>query len=147
MKKRGIGISLLALAALALLGGLALYFFFRNRNLLLFQWFGTPVFVREQPVQDVSGQWLATVLVYNIPDGLWLLSGILFIRAFWITDRRMSDVYTLVFCALGFTLELLQLHERLPGIFDVWDMLCMAIAAFGERVAFNFFIKEFFYAE
>jgi hypothetical protein len=139
--------SLLALGALALLGGLALYFFFRSKNLLFFQWFGTPAFVREQPVQDVAGQWFSAVLVYNIPDGLWLLSGILFIRALWFTDQRMSDVYTLVFCALGFALELLQLHERVPGTFDVGDILCMAIAVLGERVVFNFFIKAILYAE
>jgi hypothetical protein len=139
MTKRGIRISLLALAALTLLGGLALYFFFRDKNLLVFQWLGTPTFVREQPLHDVAGQWLSTVLVYNIPDGLWLLSGVLFIRALWFTDRRMSNGYTLVFCALGFALELLQLHPRVTGTFDVGDVLCMAIAAGGERVAFNFF--------
>jgi hypothetical protein len=137
MTKRSLRIGLLALGVLALLGGLALYFFFRSKNLLFFRWFGTPAFVREQPVQDVAGRWFSTVLAYNIPDGLWLLSGILFIRVLWFTDRRMSDVYALVFCALGFVLELLQLHERVPGTFDAGDMLCMAIAVMVERVAFK----------
>ena len=71
----------LAGAALAaLLAGALIYVLFRRGGLPVFGIGGTPALAALSDWGDRSGP-LGSFMVYNVPDGLWLLSGILCIRA------------------------------------------------------------------
>ena len=71
-----------SLSALTLIAGFLLYFFFRSGAMLIHQWFA--FLPRNNAVIPLSH---SSVLIdffrYNLPDGLWLLSGLLFLRAVW----------------------------------------------------------------
>jgi hypothetical protein len=71
-------------------------------------------------------------LAYNLPNGLWLLSGLLFIRAIWWKDGKTGGIYVQVFVTGAVFLELCQLLENIPGTFDLLDLLLPVIIALAE---------------
>jgi Na+-translocating ferredoxin:NAD+ oxidoreductase RnfA subunit len=118
-------------------GGLV-YLLFRNARLLIFDWF--------QDLEHLNGLYLnldtknsatLSVLVFNLPDGLWLVSGILAIRGIWAGDRKMGNVYGLIFVITAVLLELLQLFPEIPGTFDPLDIITMVSAAFVEGAVYK----------
>jgi hypothetical protein len=80
---------------------------------------------------------LLSFFVYTLPDGLWLLSGILFIRAVWRGKQKTSAIYALVFCLIAVLFEMFQLFEKVPGTFDVFDVVLMVSIAFIEGIIFR----------
>ncbi|MDR1787971.1 MAG: hypothetical protein LBR16_05935 [Treponema sp.] len=123
----------------ALAAGIALYASFRAGDMLLYRLFPRPRFLDAlyHPVHAAKSS-LAAVLVYNVPDGLWFLSGLLLIRGLWLRDTRWHKRYYLVFVTIGMAIELSQISERVPGTFDAADLLAMAISAFVEGVIYVF---------
>jgi hypothetical protein len=134
-------IFLLIGAFAALLAGMLIYVLFRHSNLLVYKIAGKPSFL-EKIYHHPAQNRLMNILAYNIPDALWLLSGILFIRALWLDQDKKSGIYILIFCFLAILWELLQFFGILPGTFDVLDLLAMVSAAFGERVFYTYFVKR-----
>ena len=81
------------------------------------------------------------MLIYNLPDALWFLSGILFIRFLWFNDKKWQWIYIVCFYVIAAGIEFSQLSNNVPGTFDVLDLLFMGIAAFVEGL----FYKKFCY--
>ncbi|MCL2831917.1 MAG: hypothetical protein FWD78_01990 [Treponema sp.] len=81
-------------------------------------------------------------LRYNLPDGLWLISGIFLLRAIWIRNYLISQVYigTLIIFSLLF--EILQYFNITPGTFDAIDLIFMGIIALVEQIIYFLFLKE-----
>jgi hypothetical protein len=137
-KKMKSGKTYLFLSLFFLLTGMLVYFLFRNVDMLLFDWFsGLKVFNRLYFPVDTKGNVVLSVLIYSVPDGLWLLSGILFIRAVWWGSRKISDVYALVFCLIAVLFEMFQLFEKIPGTFDMFDLILLVSIAFIEGLIFS----------
>jgi hypothetical protein len=125
----------------SLIGGLAIYFFFRSRDVVLFAWLPKP------PVLDsffipLKPSTFASFLRYNLPDMLWFLSGVLLLRCLWVGQRKWQTFYISVFYIIALTIEISQLGTNVPGTFDPLDLLFMGITALIECVIYNSFIKR-----
>ena len=107
--------------------------------MVLFEWIPKPPFL-ERLFIPPSG--FSPVLLYNVPDALWFLSGLLFLRCLWFHDSRRQRVYIACFCGIALVLELSQASEAVPGTYDVLDLLFMAITAFIEGLLYNVFITR-----
>lgn len=130
-------------ALFSLLSGISVYFLFRNSHLLIFDWFNRLEWLNGFYIHVSTKESIfLSVLIYNVPDGLWLLSGILLIRALWCMDKKWCEVYILVFCLIAVGLELLQLPGVIPGTFDLIDLVLMVSIAFIEGIIFRYFIRR-----
>jgi hypothetical protein len=122
----------------ALIGGLAIYFFFRSRDIVLFAW------LPQLPALDafyipLQPSVFASFLRYNLPDMLWFLSGVLLLRCLWAGQQKMQTAYIAVFYVLALSIEISQLGLGIPGTFDPFDLLFMGISALLEGVIYTYF--------
>ena len=67
-------------------------------------------------------------VIYNIPDGLWLLSYLLMIEAIWGNGKQRKIWFIIPVILFAFLLEVLQYIGFFPGTGDVLDMLCYSVA-------------------
>jgi hypothetical protein len=131
------------LSAFFLMSGIAVYVLFRNANMLLFEWFFKPAWLDDFYIPlDTKGNVALSFLIYNVPDGLWLLSGILFIRVIWWKNDKWREVYVISFCVIAIVFETVQLSEKVPGTFDMVDLVLLVSLAFVEGIMFRCFIKR-----
>jgi hypothetical protein len=105
------------------LGGL-IYLLFRDNNILFYFWlekininysFYKSIIVPQNIIQSY--------IIFSLPNGLWLLSGILFLNIIWKNKMNNFYIYTsvLVFFALFF--EIAQLLDIINGTFDIIDIM------------------------
>jgi len=125
-----------------LFSGVAVYVFFRNHDMVLFHFMPKPAFLNTLSIPTANDSMLSSVLLFNLPDGLWFLSGALFIRALWLANARWRAIYLGVFAAAALTLEIGQISSLISGTFDVLDLLFMGFFAFMESIIFNMFIRR-----
>jgi hypothetical protein len=125
-------------AALALL----LYALFRNTNVLVFSVLGKPAVLERLSRRYAGDNPLGYILVYNVPGSLWLLSGILCLRALWLDQGAKGAAYVRVFWALALLCEALQWFDRVPGTFDPLDLSALALAALGKGASYTYFIQR-----
>ena len=130
-----------ASSLLSLIIGLAIYFFFRNLDIVLFEFLPKPCFL-EGFFIPVKPSVFSSVLLYNLPDALWFLSGILFLRFAWFHKPQWQNIYIACFCAIALVLELSQTIKIVPGTFDVMDLFFMALIAFIEGFLYNTFFSR-----
>ena len=123
-------------------GGIAIYAFFRNLNMVLFRFFPKPLFLDTLFIPVKTDSVLMRLFLFNLPDGLWFLSGLLIIRAIWLDNARWGTIYRGVFCAIALFIEISQFFKNIPGTFDLLDLLFMGIFAFLESVFFNYAVKR-----
>ena len=119
---------LLALV-LTLVGGMT-YLLFRPRTLLLF------MVLDAVGLGDVVDGWRAAVpavtepelLIYSLPDGLWVASYVLIIDALFLSLPAVTRLrWAAVIPVLGIVSELLQLVGIVPGTFDWADLFCYGL--------------------
>ena len=67
--------------------GLSIYLFFRSLNIVLFQWLPKPA-VLDTFFIPLQSSPFASFFLYNLPDALWFLSGVLLLRFMWFTNRK-----------------------------------------------------------
>jgi len=123
-------------------GGITIYAFFRNLNMVLFRFFPKPLFLDTLFIPVKTDSVLMRLFLFNLPDGLWFLSGLLLIRALWLENALWGMVYRGIFCAVALLIELTQSFENIPGTFDLLDLLFMGIFAFLESIIFNSLAKR-----
>jgi len=128
---------ILSLAALSI--GFLCYYFFRDSNLIIYNIFNINITHNEL---YLSGSFLSYFLKYNLCDGLWILSGILFFRFLWFDSPLICKYYIFVFIGIALLMELLQLIDNIPGTFDLMDVLTMASFALLEQCINNIFTKQ-----
>ena len=126
----------------ALFSSFAIYAFFWNLNMILFRFIPKPAFLDMFFIPVKSDSMARSVLLFNLPDGLWFLSGALFIRALWLANAKWHFLYFGIFAAAALALEMMQIFPAMLGTYDALDILFMGIFAFLESFIFNFFIKR-----
>ena len=110
--------------------------------MFLFAWlpeneWAKTVFVRLRPSV------FSDFLKYNLPDTLWFLSGIALLRFIWFCRLKEQKVYVSCFYATGAVFEISQLSEKVPGTFDIPDLIFMGLTAFIEGLLYkNFVLKK-----
>jgi hypothetical protein len=130
-------------ALTAFLGGVAIYAFFRNiDNIVLFRFFSKPAFLDSPRIPLRTGTIWGYLFVFNLPHGLWCLSGLLVIRAIWLTNTKWRAIYGGIFIAAISSLEIAQLIGNRVGTFDVLDLASYGVSAFVESITYNKFIRR-----
>jgi hypothetical protein len=114
--------------------GIIMYAFFRAPQLLVYNLTGKPGFLDGLYHPLPKDSWLLNFAVYSIPDGFWLLSCILCLRALWLENARACGLYIRMTWVLAMLFELCQLPGLIPGTFDLLDLCAMGLAAFGEGI-------------
>jgi ABC-type branched-subunit amino acid transport system permease subunit len=104
--------------------------------MVLFEWIPKPKFAGAFSV-TVTPSFLSSMLLYNLPDMLWFLSGIMFLRFVWFYDNKWQKIYVLCFYAVGLMIETSQLSENVLGTFDLLDVLFMGMGAFVEGLLYT----------
>ena len=121
---------LLMSSVIALFAGVFCYYIFRNSNIIFFQIFKIKIAYSSVHLSD---NFITRFLKYNLCDGLWLLSGVLFLRFLWFNNPKTGNNYIIIFTGIALLLELLQLTDYFPGTFDIVDILTMASFALLEH--------------
>lgn len=112
------------------LGGL-IYIIYRDKSLLMFDWFNTIGISKEIDglrnlfQRDGIYGWVK----YSLPDGLWIFSYMFLIDAIWDGERNIVSKWFLWFLPIVAILsECLQYFGLLPGVFDWMDMASYMLA-------------------
>jgi hypothetical protein len=124
-KKQFILQSILSFLLLGI-GG-SIYLLFRPKTLLMFKWFeslGLSEYI-DRFRDMVSHITLNHITLYSLPDGLWLASYIIVVNTIVSKSNKHNLLFwsfLLPFIAIVF--ELLQIPGVIPGVFDVFDLVC-----------------------
>jgi hypothetical protein len=137
MSKGGYGL----LSCLCLLMGMGIYLFFRDLNMVIFNWIPKPAML-DMAFIPIAPSTLASIWLYNAPDTLWFLSGIWFLRFLWFADRKWQGVYIVCFYVIALIIETSQLSKTIPGTFDILDVLFMGITALVEGLLYTHWVKR-----
>ena len=130
-------------AFVAILGGVFIYTFFRNiDNIVLFQFLPKPSFLATKRIPIGTDTLWGYLFVFNLPHGLWCLSGLLIIRAIWLTNIKWMAIYGGIFLVTISLLEICQLSEKRYGTFDILDLAFYGVFAFIESITYNKFIRR-----
>jgi len=121
---------------ISLITGLAIYFFFRKLDIVLFRFLPKPHFFAGFFI-PVKPSIFSSFLLYNLPDALWFLSGILFLRFVWFYKPKWQKTYIACFCGVALILEICQASKSIPGTFDPMDLFFMVLTAFIEGSLYN----------
>ena len=114
----------------SLLVGALIYLLFRGKNLLGFMLLRR---IGLEPWADRMRSYTADirlpdVVVFSLPGGLWALGYILVIDSIFGNQSRSTRiVWASVIPLLGVCSEVLQGVGLLPGVFDLWDLVCYAL--------------------
>jgi len=97
------------LSILTLLAGIVIYLLFRNlNNIVLFKWIPKPEFL-ETVLVPLNPSILTNFVRYHLPDTLWIVSAILFLRFLWFYKIKTQTAYIVCFYGIGLVLETSQL--------------------------------------
>jgi len=130
-------------AIVVLLGGMAIYVFFRNtNNMFLFLFLPKWSLINTLYFPIKANLIWSDMFIFNLPYGLWCLSGLLFIRAVWLTNTKWGNIYGIIYIAIVMSYVFLKLPGIIPGTFDVLDLIFMGSFAFLESIIFNMFIRR-----
>jgi len=124
-------------SVIALSLGVFCYYSLRDFNMIFFQILKIKVpYANIRPLPD---NFFTIFIKYNLCDGLWLLSGILFLRFIWLNSPVIGGYYIKFFIGMALLLEFLQLTKYVPGTFDIFDILTMAFFALLEHLINYYF--------
>jgi len=116
------------IAGLLFIGAVYIYINSRNGDMILYYWLGIDynncLFEYVRYPNILFTPWVR----YNLPDGLWLLSFLLFIEGIWDSDRLMKWIFGLSVTIIAFVLEILQFVDLFSGTGDWLDILFYIIA-------------------
>ena len=124
MDKTNQTLKLYAMSAISLFCGGSIYLLFRSETLLMFKW--ADALQLKDCILQIRQQFTSfqapEIIIYALPDGLWSLSYILFIEAFWFGEKK-SWILASIIPAIGFLSELFQFCGLIQGTFDIWDAI------------------------
>ena len=128
-----VGYLYLLLSFFSIIAGFLIYYFFRENNILIYKWFH--FLPKNHNIITVPNEslWL-DFLRYNLPDGLLLLSGLLFLRVIWYEQRKPFLIYKISFIVIILFLELIQIFDTIPGTFDFYDLATMGSIILFESI-------------
>ncbi|MCL2373696.1 MAG: hypothetical protein FWC65_00440 [Treponema sp.] len=112
---------------LLILGGL-IYTFFRNVDLLFFSWLRSlPNNIFPLRQENVGNNIIFTYAIYNLPHGLWVLSGLLLLKFFLKNEKRILLFYSVIFILIAILKEIGQFFGIIKGNFDIFDLVTIVL--------------------
>lgn len=135
--------SLFVFSNLILLVGGSLYLLFRSHNLEMFYWLRTiklEQFFYQHDFNSTSK--LISFCVYSLPNGLWLLSAVIFLGLIWKNEKDIFFFYSFSFLLVSLLFEGLQLTEIIPGTFDFNDIFILVISFLIGMIIYNLIIER-----
>ena len=122
--KKSIIIRLTA-SGLMIIAGAAIYLTSRS-DIIFLDWIPQPIvkILRHYSFDDTSA--LGRFAIYSLPDGLWYGSLLIYQSSFVYRSKASKSIFRFSI-ALPFILEILQIHEIVPGTFDPLDLLAYLI--------------------
>jgi len=130
--------------------GMSIYLFFKERNIIrsavlwISEWIPSANINIDNLPLKLKPSFFSHVLMYNLADMLWILSGILFLRFIWFYNIRIQKIYILCMYVIGLLLEIAQTSKYILGTFDWLDILFISIGAFVESLLYNIFVRRRF---
>ncbi len=122
-KKTLINLILLILSGSLFLSAVYLYISNRGDDMILYSWLGIDChnglfeYLRQHAWHPAN--WV----IYNLPDGLWLLSYLLAMESLWGDDKRLKWMFCIPVIFFAFMMEWLQYVGKFPGTGDVLDIV------------------------
>ena len=113
-----------------LMGGL-IYVIFRDKSLLMFDWFNTIGISHEveRLRNHFQGEGIYGWVKYSLPDGLWIFSYMFIVDAIWDRERNaVSMIFLWGLPIVAVFSECFQYFGLLPGVFDWMDMASYILA-------------------
>lgn len=132
-----VNIVFIFLSLILLINAIYIYLSNRNTDMLLYVWLGLDNnnCIFEYTRNHVCGY--APWIKYNLPDGLWLLSYLLFIEGIWSKEKLLKWLFCIPIIGFAFVLEFLQFSGIFSGTGDVLDIMSYILAI----LLFLFIIK------
>jgi hypothetical protein len=121
--------------------GMGIYLFFRGLNIIIFEWIQKPT-ILEMFYKPLPSSIYTGMILYNLPDMLWFLSGLFLLRFIWFYDKKWQNIYIYSFYGIAFIFETTQLLNNVPGTFDIMDLFFMGIGAFFEGLLYKKFVSR-----
>ncbi len=106
------------------LGGL-IYIIYRDKSLLMFDWFNSIGISSEiDGLRNLfQGEGIYGWVKYSLPDGLWVFSYMFLVDAIWNGSRSIcSPIFIYSLPILALLSEFFQYFGLLPGVFDWIDV-------------------------
>jgi hypothetical protein len=113
------------------------YIAFRPKSILLFDWIN--LLKIDTSIFQGTHINLPAFFIYNLPNGLFLLFGYLFLYIIWGKDKKYF-FYCAVITLLNIIFELLQINV-LPGTFDILDLMIIITAFLASPLIYNFGVR------
>ena len=113
-----------------LLGGL-IYVIYRDKSLLMFDWFDTIGISKQvDGLRNLfQGEGIYGWIKYSLPDGLWIFSYMFIVDTIWDHERnKVSMIFLWGLPILALLSECFQYIELIPGVFDWIDMASFILA-------------------
>lgn len=120
---------------------MSIYLFFRELNIILFEWIQKPNIIKIF-YKPLTSSIFSELILYNLPDMLWFLSGLFLIRFIWFYDKKWQNIYIFCFYCLAFIFEVLQIFNMFPGTFDVMDLFLFCTGACLDGILYAYIIKR-----
>ena len=118
----------LLLALFFIITGGLIYICFRSENILFFSWmqyFNINYSILRQA--NLGNNMIMSYFIYSFPNGLWVLSGLLFLKAFLRNNKKYLIFYSIVFIFISISIEVGQLFGIISGAFDIFDIFTILI--------------------
>jgi hypothetical protein len=132
-KARNLQFVFFSLSLFSIVAGFLIYYFFRENHILIYKWF--EFLPKNNNIITFSDKhFWSDFLRYNLPDGLLVLSGLLFLRALWYEKWETFLIYRICFLIAVFLFEILQIFDGIPGTFDFFDLLTMGSIILLENI-------------
>jgi hypothetical protein len=125
-----------------LLLGAGIYLVFRTDSLKVFEWMealqvSSSIDVMRTELhflRDYLPQWV----LFSLPDGLWLFSGINLILCIWRNEISPANIgWLATLCLIAIGSELLQFAALLSGTFDFRDLSAYSLAIILSFIIFR----------
>lgn len=127
VKKKQINLIILILSICLFMSAVYLYVSNREDDMILYSWLGIDChngffeYLRQHSWHPAN--WV----IYNLPDGLWLLSYLLVMESFWEDEKRLKWIFCGSVIVFAFAMEWLQYAGKFPGTGDWMDIIFYTI--------------------
>ena len=115
---------------LMFIGGI-IYIIFRPETLTMFSWMnklGLDYSIIRNSINIDTSSKIIDFIVFSLPNGLWLLSGILFLGYVWRKNKNLFLLYSTFIFSISAIFEVGQLTNFIPGTFDFMDLAVIIIS-------------------
>ena len=70
---------------------------------------------------------VSSYIIYNLPHGLWVLSGLLLLKVFVENEKKILLFYSILFIVISINLEIFQYFGIRQGTFDIIDLFTIIL--------------------